>query len=288
MATRRERLEAKIEKRAEWAAGRREKAAALTSYTDKFRGDWAFNTQPGHIPERARVIRATEKSFDHVQMAQHHDSKAAGLADQLERSVFSDDADAIDQLRARIAANEEQRDRMKAINAQIRKGPGWQARLEAAGVTLTEGERKELILVAQHQPYYCDKATGAPIFPPYALTNLGARIRTDKERITDIERRQARTAKAEANGGATIDGPVGPDCGALVEIAAGHPWTCGRVAGHEEGQHYPNAEWIRVTFAEKPAREILDALRAAGYRWGAGSWVGPRNTLPAIVAGGAA
>jgi len=43
-------------------------------------------------------------------------------------------------------------------------------------------------------------------------------------------------------------------------------------------------EWCRVTFAEKPAREILDALRAADYRWGAGSWTGRADALPPSVA----
>ena len=40
---------------------------------------------------------------------------------------------------------------------------------------------------------------------------------------------------------------------------------------------------MRVTFAEKPDREILDALRAAGFGWGGGSWCGKRENLPAEV-----
>jgi hypothetical protein len=30
-------------------------------------------------------------------------------------------------------------------------------------------------------------------------------------------------------------------------------------------------------------REILDALRAADYRWSTGSWIGPLDKLPACV-----
>src|SRR3990167_4903758 len=111
--TRRERLETKVAKREEWAAGRRDKAATITRYTDRYRGDVAFNTQPGHIPERARVIRMTDKAAEHQTMAAHHDAKAAGLADQLDRAVFSDDHDAIQKLEARIADHEATRDRMK-------------------------------------------------------------------------------------------------------------------------------------------------------------------------------
>ena len=44
-------------------------------------------------------------------------------------------------------------------------------------------------------------------------------------------------------------------------------------------------EWVRVTFAEKPAREVLDALRATGFRWDGGSWVGERSKLPEAIAG---
>lgn len=42
-------------------------------------------------------------------------------------------------------------------------------------------------------------------------------------------------------------------------------------------------EWAVITFAEKPEREVIDALKAAGFRWGAGSWAGYGDTLPAQV-----
>jgi hypothetical protein len=87
-------------------------------------------------------------------------------------------------------------------------------------------------------------------YAAYELTNLGARIRTDKARIEDIRRRSARTEQADAAGGVLIEG----------------------------------TEYVRVTFAEKPARSILDALKAAGFSWGGGSWCGARATLPAELA----
>ena len=69
----------------------------------------------------------------------------------------------------------------------------------------------------------------------------------------------------------------------VVEISAGHPWSCERVLGHA-GDHGPSSEYVRVTFAEKPARTTLDALKAAGFTWGGGSWVGARAKLPAEIA----
>ena len=39
----------------------------------------------------------------------------------------------------------------------------------------------------------------------------------------------------------------------------------------------------RVTFAEKPEREILTALKAAGYRWQKCCWSGEAAKLPQSV-----
>lgn len=79
------------------------------------------------------------------------------------------------------------------------------------------------------------------------FSNLAGRIGADRERIASIKARQDRTTQAEASGGVVIDGDGG---------------------------------YVRVTFAEKPARAILDALKAAGYRWSHGSWIGERSKLP--------
>lgn len=237
--TRRERLEAKLTKREEWAAGRRQKAAALHAQADPYRGDIAFATQPGHIPERARVIRATDRAFEHADMAAHHDAKADGLAAQLDRSIFSDDDNAIAALETRIGEHEAERDRMKLVNRLYKRGDA--AGLAALGLDL-ERLRAE---VAHHGLSW----VRAP-FEGYQMTNLGARIRTDRERIADIKRRQERSERAKAAGGVVIEGD----------------------------------EYVRVTFAEKPEREVLDALREAGFNWGAGSWVGRRAALPAMLA----
>ena len=42
-------------------------------------------------------------------------------------------------------------------------------------------------------------------------------------------------------------------------------------------------EYCRVTFSEKPEREVLNALRGAGFRWGAGSWSGRLDAVPEAV-----
>lgn len=239
--TRRERLERKLEKRHDWAASRHRKAAHGFAQAEPYRGDVAFNTQPGHIPERARVIRATERAFEDTKMAQHHEQKAAGLAHQLDRAIFSDDDNAVEALKARIAENLAKREHMTARNKAYRKGLEAFAAFE--GCTIEQAEKRRETIEAGYS--WCRQP-----HPAYELSNLGGRIRADRERLVAIEARQERTAAAEASpSGVTIEGDA----------------------------------YVRVTFAEKPARSVLDALKAAGFRWSRGSWVGERTKLPAEV-----
>lgn len=100
--TQRERALARLERRREWAAGRAAKARQIDASRPAYADDWAFITQPGHIPARARLIAREEKAQEHRNMATHHTEKAASIESRLERTVFSDDTDAIEQLQAKI------------------------------------------------------------------------------------------------------------------------------------------------------------------------------------------
>lgn len=85
--------------------------------------------------------------------------------------------------------------------------------------------------------------------PAYELQNLGGNITRLRKRLVDIEHRATRQQAAEDAGGVTI---VGDD-------------------------------YVNVTFAEKPERAILDALKAAGFHWRGGTWGGYRDKIPAAV-----
>jgi hypothetical protein len=253
--TRRERLEHKLQKRREWAEGRARKAEGLRNATpESLRHDWAFITQPGHIPERARMIRRAERAMEHDQMARHHRGKAAGLAQQLDDTIFSDDDDATQELEARIENNERERERMKAINAAWRKAgkpapddaEGWRKVADDPRVMMSPNDLRPVRLDMARAPHHRQP------FPGYALSNLGGRITADRKRIKDVERRRQLAAEAEEAGGVAV-------------------------RRHEE------INWCVVTFAEKPERAILDGLRAAGYGWGGGSWQGYLDRLPASV-----
>jgi hypothetical protein len=191
-------------------------------------------------------MRAGCESAD---MAAHHHSKAAGLEHQLERSVYSDDANAIEALEERIAEKEAQRDHMKARNAAYRKGVDAFAAFE--GCTVEQATQRRATIEAGYS--WCRQP-----HPSYELTNLGASIRTDKERVTEITRRAEKQAAAEAAPG-----------GVLIKTTDPAPFS--------------GTVYAVVTFAEKPDRSVLEALKAAGYHWGGGSWSGDHAKLPACV-----
>lgn len=239
--TRRERLENKIDRRLEWARTRESRANHTLNNRPSYASDWAFITQPGHIPSRARLIAQESKAFESLAVAEHHRSAAAGLQDQLDRSIYSDDQNAIEALEARIAEHEAKRARMVQVNKLYRKGDA--EGLAALGINL-ETLKTEL---AAKGPYWGD----APHLP-YEMQNLGGRIRADKQRLEQIKARSERAAAAQ-------DSPNG------ITL---------------EQREYG---YVRVTFAEKPDRSILDALKAAGFFWGSGSWAGKAEALPACV-----
>lgn len=246
--TRRERLERKLEKRREWAESRNAEASRrFTAARAEVSG--IPLGQPiliGHHSE-GRHRRALERSDNNMRkgceasdMAKHHASKAAGLSSQLESTIFSDDPDAVEQLQARIAELETKRDEWKRLNAWWRKHKTMQG---CPGLSEAEAARFDTEIPQRYsfhqQPY-----------PSCTMTNLGANIRRLKQRITEVERRQANAQAAEDAGGVAV-----------------------KVSG----------EWCSVTFAEKPSRDVLNALKAAGFYWGRGSWSGKAANLPECV-----
>lgn len=253
--TRRERLEAKLEKRETWAAGRDAKAEAASNKAHAIVSMIPLG-QPilvGHHSERRhrrdldRIASAMDAAVESTQMAAHHRSKAAGLAVQLETSIFSDDPDAVEAIEARIAELEAERAAMKASNAAFRKGDEVWAKL--LGITLEQAAARRARIMEGYS--WCRQP-----HPGYELTNLGGNLNRMKKRLVTVKARQATAAKAEAApGGVLIDG---------------------------------SADYARVTFAEKPSREILNDLKAAGFHWSGGSWCGVRRNLPTTVAAMAA
>ena len=79
-AVRQEAADNRADRYDEWAAKREAVAGAtLQTISDRYRGDHAFNTQPGYIPERARVIRREDRALESLGVAEGFRAKAGRL-----------------------------------------------------------------------------------------------------------------------------------------------------------------------------------------------------------------
>lgn len=137
----------------------------------------------GHHSERH-----ARKDCERIDSGMRRGIEAQKAAEELERraraaerntSISSDDPDALDALRAKLAKMESLRDGMKRVNKEFKNGG-----LE--GVTGISDEDREALRNQMAKPWY-----GPIPFPPYKLTNLGGRIRSTKERIATLESRAA-------------------------------------------------------------------------------------------------
>ncbi|HAR44927.1 MAG TPA: hypothetical protein DCS05_01815 [Nitrospiraceae bacterium] len=174
--TYRERREAEAERLREWAAKREERAAAVFKQGERFHGDFAFNTQPGHIPERARLIAREDRAHESLRKAQSMESRAAGIQTAAGRAIYSDDSNAVEALTSRIASLEAKRERCKAINKEIRTGSGWSERIDPP---LTDQEKRDLTSNALYS-----QTIG---YPAYHLSNLGGNISRQKARLAQLK-----------------------------------------------------------------------------------------------------
>ena len=210
--TRRERKERRAQRRDEWAEGREQKATASFAQV-KQTADAIPLGQPilvGHHSEKRarrdqkRIRGGVRRGLDHQKIAKRHRSKAAGIRDQLDRSIFSDDHDAAERLRERIAERETKRDRMKAVNrimARVGRAHGFKRRTGLYPHNLTEAQAKKAgsVLMEVFKEAEATKAEIADLvsawqhsgtlgYPGYALSNLGANIRRDRARLPAAEK----------------------------------------------------------------------------------------------------
>lgn len=257
MTTRRERLEARAEKREEWAASRRAKADIEYEKADLSEEKTGIPFgQPilvGHHSESAhrRIIDRAHKAMDRCvennQMAKEHERKANGIRSQLANTIFSDDEDAVEALEAKIANLEKERDLNNSINKIIRQKPRAEVTPQKItaliGLGITEASAKLL---------FEKDCCGNIGIPAYVNQNLGGRIKASRDRLVIVKQRQEnQSAASESENGVTVKTNV-------------------------YGKYF-------VTFAEKPERDILIALKEAGYHWCSGSWVGAKDKLPKCV-----
>jgi hypothetical protein len=164
--TYRDRREARAERLRGWAGTREQRAAAVFKAGEPFTSDYAFNTQPGHIPVRARLIAREDRAHESLGKAASMRSRADGIEGQLASSIYDDDPDAIEQLRARITRLEAERDAAKAANTAYRK-------------------EHKAELAAMDSAYQRNQAMP---YPSYHFQNLSGNLSRQRQRLARLER----------------------------------------------------------------------------------------------------
>lgn len=184
--------------------------------------------------------------------AEYYEQKAAAI--ETNQSIFSDDPDAIEKLKAKIAAAVDRQEFMKAGNKIVKSKK------------LTIEQKTEQLKAAGYltiilQPDFCGRVG----YADYELTNNNANIRRMKQRLEQLE-------KALIN---AVD--IGdteeeyPDLDLMVR----HARTINR---------------IQLIFSGKPSVQIRNLLKSHGFRWAPseGAWqrhlngVVCRHTIDAI------
>jgi hypothetical protein len=187
--TYRERRLRRADRLREWAEKRAAKSAASFTTAHRIADAIPFG-QPilvGHHSERyarrdqERIHHAMAAGIEHERTAASMTSRADEVERQAEQAIYSDDLDAIERLREKIASLEAERDRIKAINSAIRKGAGWESRITPP---LNDRERNELLMFARVCPYHEVDKRG---FPSYVLQNLSGNLARARQRVAQLE-----------------------------------------------------------------------------------------------------
>lgn len=208
----------------------------------------------GHYSEgrdrryRARSEALMRRGISESQRAEELRRRAASVGTA---GISSDDPDAIEKIRERVAALKARQDRMKAINSaharyvkalaktdSVSGDPRTAADLALDAEGFSDDEKN---LIRTYKPDYSWEPHP---HPPYRFQNNGANIRRLEQRIEQLER----DAKRET-----------------VEVA---PVEGLRIIQDVEDNR------VRIIFDGKPAEEVRRYLKGHGFRWSpmAGAW----------------
>lgn len=196
----------------------------------------------GHHSEKRHrnAIKRADAAMGRAVAATEAAGKAAARAAAVGTGgISSDDPDAIDKLREKLATLEARQNRMRHINkvhAAFKKNPEAPRTKTLMG-ELTAEERR--IVETYEPPYSWEKHP----FAPYQLSNNNANIKRVRDRIATLERAAEREHKEVTHGNIKL------------------------VQNVEENR-------VQLIFPGKPDRETRTKLKRAGFRWApsAGAW----------------
>lgn len=223
-----------------------------------------------HIPMGQPILVGHHSERKHRRALENHDNamrrgiaaqkRAQELAQRRQSTaISSDDPTAILQLRDKIAKAEAAQTTMKAANKTIRKHlkvqGNWQKRelvgdVEAAVRALMKEHgfsEKQARLACQMD------FLGRIGFADYQLSNNNANIKRMKDRLAQLENKQAVKVALEAETGSTEEAEQHGD----IRLVRNH-----------------DANRVRLYFPGKPTPEIIKVLKARGFRWSPteGAW----------------
>lgn len=260
--TYRERRERKAERLREWADQREAKGRAQVEGARTISSYIPFG-QPilvGHHSEKRhrrdldRIDRGFSNGYGNIEKADSFRSRADNIEAAADRAIYDDDPDAIERLEEKIAKLEAERERNKTFNkTHAFVGDNRFDREGRVGEIV--GKRTGFVTV-RFKDGTTEDVPRARVFPAlssYVASNLNGLLGTTRKRLDYLKRQRdndaTRTTREAA--GATI-------------------------ARNANG-------WLEVAFPDKPEREILDELRAAGFFWDRKRmcWFGSPDKLPA-------
>lgn len=230
-----EKRQARIERlRARAAAARAKSDALHTSGMDMLRAiPFGQPILVGHHSEksdrayRARAGSRIDRAIEEQQKAEYYEGRASSA--ESNRSISSDDPEAVVKLRAKTMRAESLQQIMVAANRIVR----------ASKMTIDEKVPKLCALgltEAQARRLFEPDFVGRVGFPDYALQNNNANIRRMKQRLAELERStMAETKETEHNG---------------IRI----------VENVEENR-------IQIIFPGKPEASVRSLLKSNGFRW---------------------
>lgn len=196
------------------------------------------HSEARHRRDLDRIDNNMRASIEAGKKAQYYREKA----DRLENStvISSDDPEALDKLKAKLAALEQAQELMKQANKIIRSKLYDAEKIHRlTGMGFTAEKAAKLL-----EPDWL-KRTG---FPTYKLSNNNQNMATIKKRIEQLQRRATQqTSEVELNGVRIVDNV-------------------------EENR-------LQAFFDGKPSDEVREKLKRAGFRWAPSNecWQAYRN-----------
>lgn len=154
----------------------------------------------GHCSEgrdrrfRERIRKKASRGFELAKKAEELRNRAASV--EQNESIYSDNPEAINLLTRKINELKDEQAEMKRINAALRKGADFDA------LEMSDKHRNELLSVEKYQAYYEPRKKG---FPPYALTNINAKIKAAEKRAELVQEKQSAPDNNEEVNGVRIE-----------------------------------------------------------------------------------